>query len=194
MTTPSDDPSLAAFLTERDVDGAHLEHTARYLLAQWSQFRSPEQMETELLAAGIPASALESVKLTLSQQPDLLHEAALDVLSAAWNDPDLHAAAAGSVEEATQRLPVIEIGTIVIAVMYGLWLLTTRGRRSTTRTVRHLPDGSYEDIETTEWFEPSGPLRAIVDLLRPTTAQPSLPGPDSAQAPELNAPGPDETG
>jgi hypothetical protein len=173
--------SLAAHLNHHAVDSGRLEHAMRFLLAQWADYMSPDDMTTDLLNAGITPEDLKAASAALTRSPALLDEAALDVLSAAWNDPGLHDAARNSIEEASNRLPVIEVGTIVIAAMYGLWLLSTRGKRSTTRTVRRSADGTYEETETTEWYDPAGPLRAVVDLLRPTSGD-ELPDPTSAPA------------
>lgn len=174
--------TLADHLNQRGVDSAHVEHAVRFLIGQWANYKSPDDMTTDLIEAGVASDALYAATAALTDDPELLDQAALDILSAAWNDPDLHAAAQASIDEASTRLPVIETGAIVVAAMYGLWLLTTRGRRSTTRTVRRRADGTYEQTETTEWYDPAGPLRAVVDLIRPV---PSDALPDPAAAPPL---------
>jgi hypothetical protein len=184
-TAPVTD-ALAAQLNLGDVDSGRLEHAMRFLVAQWSDFKSADEMTADMVSSGTAPDVLQAASVALSDNPALLDEAALDILSVGWNDPDMHLAARNSLDEASSRLPVIELGAIVVAAMYGLWLLTTRGRRSTTRTTRRQSDGTYEETETTEWYDPAGPLRAVVDLIRPPNAD-ELPAPTSTA--ELPSPG-----
>jgi len=184
MPAPTTEP-LHAYLNRTGADTARVELATRFLLAQWTDYLPPASMPEALAEAGLDSTAIESVQAALVDDPALLREAALDVMSAAWQDPVLRSLAVGSLEEAASRLPAAEIATIAVAVMYGMWLLTTGGRRTVVRTVRRGPDGSYEEIEATEWYDPVGPLRAVVDQLSPTNgplgAPPAeLPG-DSSQ-------------
>ena len=183
--------SLAAHLNDRKAGSAHLEHAMRFLIAQWSDYKTADDMTAELVRAGVTPDAIQAATSALSSDSALLEEAALDVLSAAWADPDLHQAARDSLDEAATRLPVVEVATIAVAAMYGLWLLTTRGRRRTTRTVRSNTDGAYEETETTEWYDAAGPLRAVVDLIRPAGP---LGAPDSTEVPQLPEGGPKSNG
>lgn len=159
--------SLADYLNQTN-GGGHLEHSVNFLVAAWSGYKPPEDMDVDMITAGIDATTLETAKVQLAETPGLLDEATLNIMSAAWDDPELHDTAVESLEEAANRLPVIEIGLIVTGTMYGLWLLTTRGRRATTRTTRRNDDGSFEETETTEWYDPTGPLRVLIDSIRPT--------------------------
>jgi hypothetical protein len=93
--------------------------------------------------------------------------ASLAILQAGWDDPDLREVTRETILDAKNKLPVIEVAATAIVLMYGLWLLTTRGRKSHTKTVTHGAYGAFTMTETTEWYDANSPLRAVVGLFSP---------------------------
>ena len=178
--------TLARFLTDQAADTAHLEHATRCLVAEWSDDPPSEAMVDELAAAGLDRHQIEDTLATLTRDPDALQAGALSVLTYAWNQPEVHASTRGSIVEAKSKLPVVETAVIANAVMYGLWLVATKGRRSQTNIVHRLPDGGYVEVESTQWWDAAGPLRAITDIFASGTSGEATPG---GQAPP-QLPGP----
>jgi hypothetical protein len=60
-------------------------------------------------------------------------------------------------EHAKASLPVVEVTILAVVAMYGLYLITTNGVSSITRTTRRNPDGSYEETEEVK-VEPFAPI------------------------------------
>jgi hypothetical protein len=161
--------SLAGFLTAQTADRAHLEHATRYLMAEWSDDLPSEAMLDELARAGFNSHDLKASLTKLTEDPDALEAGTLSVLAFAWDQPELSDAARGSILEAKSKLPVVESAVIAVAVMYGLWLIATKGRRRHTKVVQRTPDGGYVEIESTEWWDAAGPLRTITDMFASTS-------------------------
>ena len=193
-TDDATDESLSSYLARHKIGAARIEQAARFLVAQLADFKTPSEMFQDLTEAGVDPADLELLQAKLTEDEALLNLAALDVVAAGWHDPEQRSLTQGAIDESGARLPVVEVVSIVAAVMYGMWLLTTRGQRRTSRTVRREADGSYVEIETTEWYDPTGPLRAVVDVLRlgdPTsvgTADNQLEANTDSPPPELPAP------
>lgn len=165
-TDDTTDESLSSYLARHQIGPARIEQAARFLVAQLADFKTPSEMFQDLAESGVNPADLERIQAKLTQDETLLNLAALDVVAAGWHNPEQRSLTQGAIDESGARLPVVEVVSIVAAVMYGMWLLTTRGQRRTSRTVRHEADGTYVEVETTEWYDPTGPLRAVVDVLR----------------------------
>jgi hypothetical protein len=183
--------TLGDFLTARDADPAHLQHSVRYLVAEWSADTTPDQMRSELELAIDDPERLRAALTALETDTVLLDVASLDVLQAAWDDDELHDAATGAVDDAKSLLPVIEVGLTALVTMYGLYLARTGGRRRTERHTIRKADGSYETHETTEYHNPADVLASVVSLFTgrtardrevPTSSEPQLPSGEPTDA------------
>lgn len=181
------DNTLTAALTRSAADPDTIHQCLRYYLSQRLDDLTTEEMHAELIAAygdGIDDALNEMVA-----DPLLLENAALLVLSSAWGqagEPDrILQAAAG----AKAKLPVIEVGIIAIAIMYGLYLLRTGGiKRSQRTTIRH-KDGSLTETVITEYADPLGPLSTITKFfdraIPPTVVMSDQPR-ESSTGPQLD--------
>jgi hypothetical protein len=158
--------SFAEFLTDQRADADTIQQAARYYLGEVTDDLSPEEMRRELKqAAGDPAEVDRCLR-SLERDTGAVRDAALTILADRWSEPGEAERIASIVEDAKGKLAVIEISIMAIVAMYGMYLATTGGRKTSTTIVRQKPDGTFEEIETTEWEPPSGPLRAVVDLFR----------------------------
>jgi hypothetical protein len=170
---------LADFLTEQHADPARLQHAVRYLIAEWAADPPPQDMREQLIGAGITVEQLDRILSRLLRDSQLLEAAALSILQAAWHDETLQPMAAGAIGDADIKLPVIEAGLIALVAMYGMYLAKTGGRKHTERVIRRLPDGTYEETESTDWYGPTGPLSAVASVLHPAVLETGDPPEDA---------------
>lgn len=163
---PSED--LAHRLSTRDLDPALIPHAMRYFVSAWTDDLSPQAMREHLDQACGNESVSEAVSL-LADDPDALEQASLAILSNGWQDAATRDLAAGAIDAAGTKLPVVELGLICLVGVYGLWLLATGGRRSEHTVIRHEADGSWTEEVSTTWYGPAEPLGVIVQILSPGT-------------------------
>lgn len=158
-------PSLADELNTRTVDTDGVHQAIRYYLAERLDDLPPEDMlEAMYTAAG--QARVDAACADLARDPRLLEDAALVVLSAAWEDESERERVRAVLTETKDKLPVIEVGLIAIACMYGMYLLRTGGIKKSETTVVHKPDGTFERKEKVEYTDPTGPLGAITAIFR----------------------------
>jgi hypothetical protein len=125
-------------------------------------------MRAELdTAVGDPA-VVDAVLSTLAQDPLLLENAGLLVLSGAWSDEREREQVTLVLEDAKGKLPVLEIGLLALVAMYGMYLWRTGGVRRSEKTVERKADGSLVEHDIVEYTGPSAPLQAIVSLFKNT--------------------------
>jgi hypothetical protein len=178
--------TLAGFLSSQSADAAHVEQAARYVVAEWSEDLPPESMREQMIISGASSRAVDELLNRLQNDSDALEAAALTVLSYSWDEVALRQSTQGAIVEAKSKLPVIEAGIIATAIMYGLWLVATKGKRTHVKIVRRAPDGSYEEIEATEWWDAAGPLRAVADLVGGSPQASEQTGPEVGSTDFLN--------
>jgi hypothetical protein len=148
------------------IDEETLEHAARYYLAERTDDLSTREMRDELVEGVGDEQALDEALALLEDDPTALAAASREILAAAWERSDERDRVRAALAEARTKLPVVEIGILAIAAMYGMWLLATGGvKRNVERTVRSA-DGSETKERETVYYPPDGPLRAVVDVFR----------------------------
>ena len=156
--------SLAARLTTRGVHPSVIPHAMRYFVSASTDDLPPDEMR-ERLEAAFGRETVDNAIGVLARDPVALEQASLALLSSGWGDPRTHELAAGAIDAACAKLPVVELGLISIVGVYGLWILATRGRRSQHKVVHHQADGSWTEETTTTWYGPADPLTAIVQMM-----------------------------
>jgi hypothetical protein len=143
-------------------------------------------MRAQLTQAGIDEGELVRVLDLLENDAALLDSASLFILQDGFAQTETRKLADGAIGASRSKLPVVEVGLLAIAAVYGMWLVVTKGRRSHQRVIRRKADGSIEEIETTEWYGPSGPLEAIAGLFGANVETPGpaeLPAGDDGHLP-----------
>ncbi|GIJ43707.1 hypothetical protein Val02_05930 [Virgisporangium aliadipatigenens] len=150
--------TFARFLADGDYDGETVVQACRYLVAIQSDDLPTDEMRRELADADSAVDAL-------SADAVLLEQAALATLSMAWQGDEGPAVVKGAFDAARGKLPVIEVGIVATAVMYGLYLVITKGVRSERTVVEKRADGSTVERRAVEYFGPAGPLRAITGIV-----------------------------
>lgn len=163
MTPPT--PSLADELNDRAIDTDGIHQALRYYLAERLDDLPPEDMREQLYAAA-GRDRVDVARTDLMRDPQLLESAALVVLSAAWAEESERDRLRAVFTETKGKLPVVEVGSIAIACMYGMYLLATRGIKKYEKTTTHKPDGTFVEKEKIEYTNPAGALGAIVNLFR----------------------------
>lgn len=153
------DSTLAAAFARSKADPDTIHQCLRYYLSERLDDPTTEEMHTELIAAC--GSRVDDALNELAGDPLLLENAALLVLSGAWNEAGQPDRILQAAEGAKAKLPVIEVGIIAVVIMYGLYLLRTGGiKRSQRTTIRH-KDGSLTETVITEYADPLGPLSVL---------------------------------
>jgi hypothetical protein len=184
--------SLVSELQSAKPDPAVLVHAMRYFVSARSGDQPPIRMREELLSAGLAPDRVEQAVELLQRDPATMEAVALAILQTGWESQDDHELARGALDGPQTKLPVVEVGLIAIVAVYGLWLTATKGRKSHQHVIRRAPDGSWEEIETTDWYGPSGPLEAIAKVLGLPAG--SIPADAADELPESNEPLPPDTG
>ena len=152
--------SLADELNARAIDTDGVHQAIRYYLAERLDDLPPEDMLERM------HDAADKARVDLTRDPQLLESAALVVLSAAWADDSEHDRLRAVLTETKGKLPVIEVGIIAVVVMYGMYLLATRGIKKSEKTTTHKPDGTFVEKEKIEYTDPTRPLGAIANIFR----------------------------
>jgi hypothetical protein len=153
------DSTLAAAFTRRKADPDTIHQCLRYYLSERLDDLTTEEMHSELITAC--GSRADDALNEVAEDPLLLENAALLVLSSAWTEAGQPDRILQAAEGAKAKLPVIDVGIIAVVIMYGLYLLRTGGiKRSQRTTIRH-KDGSLTETVITEYADPLGPLSAL---------------------------------
>jgi hypothetical protein len=155
--------SLTEALSSRAVDADSVHHSLRYYLSERLDDLTTDEMRQELDTA--LGDGLAEDLAQLAADPLLLENASLLILASAWEEPGQAERILQITAEAKAKLPVIEVGIICVAAMYGLYLLRTGGIKRSERTTIRRKDGSLEESEIMEYSDPSGPLSALARLL-----------------------------
>jgi len=168
--------TFAQFLAEGGYGGETIIQATRYLTAIDTDDLSTDEMRAEL-AEHSGGERTDEALHAVSTNADLLEKAATGVLSMAWLGEGGRQKVESAFQAARGKLPVIEVGIAATAVMYGLYLVVTKGIRSERTVTERRPDGTTIERRAVEYFGPSGPLNAITNILRPqlpeaTSAEP----------------------
>jgi len=157
--------SLAQFLNEQQADAATVQHAVRYLVSELSNDIPPEVMQSQLAQAVDDAAPVEEAIAILGTDSAALLDANLAVLSALWDDPKHRDSVRDAIAQAKNRLPIVEVTVIAACALYGLYLVTTGGKRREVRKTIKRPDGSWEESVKIEFADAKGPLRALGGIL-----------------------------
>jgi hypothetical protein len=156
--------TLIDALSAHDAGVTTVPHAMRYYVSARAEDLPELEIRERLVRAGVDADELSRALDLLEHDAALLDSASLFILQDGFADAETRELADGAIGASRSKLPVVEAGLIAIAAVYGMWLATTKGRRTHQRVIRRASDGSLEEIETTEWYGPSGPLQAIAGL------------------------------
>ena len=88
------------------------------------------------------ANAVDAALRVLESDPLLEENAALALLSFAWEEPGEVERIKRAIETAKTKLPVIEIAIFAIAGMYGMYPIATGSKKSKSTVTKKKPDGS----------------------------------------------------
>jgi hypothetical protein len=149
--------SLSQFLNEHRADRETILQAARYAVAELNDDLPVAEMNAELnenYAEVVQAAATE-----LRSSPSDLTDDALALLSWLWYDEGHQETVRRAVANAQTKMPVIEVGLIISAVLYGLHLWRTKGVKRTYRRIETKPDGTFVETVEIENFSPGLSLR-----------------------------------
>lgn len=168
--------SFHDFAEERQLRTETLYQAARYYLAELLDYPDPDDLMTKLRT---DVDDADDLSVQLSKDPLLLENAALFVLSSAWQDPAERDRVRRAIDGATGMLPVIDPTVIAIMCLYALNLLL-RGSGRHEETVVRNRDNSLTLRKVDEY----GPLAVILGRIRGRTSQTPEPSSEDATVPD----------
>lgn len=177
--------TLADFLNTQGADAALIQHAVRNLVAELSDDLSLEEMLETLRANAESREAVDDIVADVRRSGPMLAELDLAVLDGLWQESDTRELVRRAIADAKVKLPVVDIGIIAVAAIYGMNLLATRGRKSETRTIQK-PDGSFV-TEKIEYADPSDAF-GVVGRIASALPQPATPGIQRLRQGELSVP------
>ena len=158
--------SLGDYLTQKRVSPDTVLQTARFYLAEQTDDLPVEEMRRQMIDAAGDAARLDALARQLEQDPLALENAALALLSTAWEEPGGREWVESALDDADKSLPVLEVGILSMAMMYIAYLAVTGGVKKEEKTEERRPDGSFKKTTKKELFGPTGPLSQIVQLFK----------------------------
>ncbi|MEV0251892.1 hypothetical protein AB0H76_35255 [Nocardia sp. NPDC050712] len=157
--------TLADVLNARDVDRDSVHQAVRYYLGERLDDRTPDEMRAELAQHGGEESVTNILR-QLTGSEALLDRASLMVLASSYAEPGEQDRVVAALDQAKAKLPVIEVGMIALACVYGMYLIATGGIRKSETIVVRKPNGAFEERSTVEYTEPGNIIGAILELLQ----------------------------
>lgn len=158
--------SLGEYLTTRGVGTDTILQTARFYLAEQTDDLPVEEMRRQMVEAVGDEAEVDALARRLEQDPLALENAALALLSTAWQEPGGREWVGSALKDADKSLPVLEVGMLSMAMMYIAYLAVTGGVKKEEQVEERRPDGSFKKTTKRELFGPTGPLAQIVQLFR----------------------------
>lgn len=173
--------SLADYLNENKVDTDTIQQAVRYYIAEITDDLSPEEILEQIIES-TDKKERDRVNAILSKiegNTSAVEEAALSLLSSAWQYPDEAERIRTIIDAAKQKLAVIEPREMAIAAVACVAILTgglvfshhqhlqaTGGVKNTTTRYIRQPDGTIESVEEKTYEGFSEPLREATNLFR----------------------------
>lgn len=165
--------SLADFLNEIGADASTIQSAVRLVAAEMSDYLPAADMRAQLVDVADDEAAVQAALDTLASDSATLLEADTAALSALWSDPETQPMVRDALLEAKSKLPVIEVALIVLAALYALHMVLTRGVASSETTVEHKADGSWSETTRVVYSDPTGPLGVIAGIFRGRSTPPA---------------------
>lgn len=147
--------TLAGTLNENGADRDAIQQGLRLFLSERFDDLTPNEMLEEMeRAAG--ANETGDILRRVQADPDLMNEAALLALDAAWSSDENRPAVEAAIKHAKNRLPVVEIGIVAIVVMYAMHRLLPAQPAKVTRRTTFTDGLGFVDEEVIEYesFQP----------------------------------------
>lgn len=154
---------LAEILESNSMSGQDVVQATQGFVAEMSPDMSPEDMRIAMEKA---AGSREVRKLieSLRDSEELLVNASLLALSAAWNAEGTQQVVRDSLNYSRDKMPLVEVGVASIACVYAIYLVVTKGRKKTTFEVVRHEDGSFRVTEIHEYIQLGGVFGALTSL------------------------------
>lgn len=158
--------SIGEYLAAHRVGTDTILQAARFHLAEQTDDLSVDEMRRQMIEATGDAVQIDALAREMAKDPLALENAALSLLSTAWNEPGGRERIESALDDADKSLPVLEIGLLSMAMMYIAYLAVTRGIRKEETIDERRSDGSFKKSTKREFYGATGPLSQIVRLFR----------------------------
>ena len=156
--------STDKFLDEAKIDEETLEESLRAYVFQSSDFLPPARMRAALTEA-YGEDPVEDALKTLEADPEARSALARALLETSWAVPGEAEKIRSATEHTTDKLPVVELSVVAIALLYGYWLHKTGGVKEERTTTETAPDGTMTGTEVKSYHQFANPLREIFQRL-----------------------------
>jgi hypothetical protein len=158
--------TLKDFLVTSKADTDTVQQAGRYYVAERTGDLSPKEIRQRLVEAVGDENAVQRALDDLIKDSRAMENCSLALLSYAWADPVEAERVRSAVADAKTKMPVIEVAAMAAVAMYGMYLVATGGVKKTVTIVERSPNGTLRERTTTEYFGPTGPLSALIGILR----------------------------
>jgi hypothetical protein len=155
---------LIDYLNETKPNLETIEVATRAFLSEITDDLTPSEMKHQMAEKATDKRELERLLLELETSPQDRLQACLLILSWAWENPDYRQKIQFAFKGVQSKLPAIELGLLALIAMYGMYLKTTGGKRSETRTIERASDGTFKETTKTIYEGPMAPLSMVAKL------------------------------
>jgi hypothetical protein len=167
--------TLAEHLNEIHASHDVVQQALRIYLAEQTEYLPIDDMRQQLQTATGSSTMVDEQLAALARSSADIEQGALVLLSDAWADPAQRDRVRAALAAANQSLPVVEAAILAVVVMYGMYLLATRGVQKETHVVRRAADGSLEETRDTTFANPAPWFGTIIGLFGRTGTSPDRP-------------------
>lgn len=171
--------SLADYLNENKVDTDTIQQAVRYYIAEITDDLSLDKILEQIIKSTGQKEKVNAILSKIEGNTSAVEEAALSLLSSAWQYPDEAERIRTIIDEAKKKMPVIDsyemaiftlaaIGIVTggLVFSYHEYLQATEGVKTTTIHSIRKPDGTIESVEEKTYEGFSEPLREATNLFR----------------------------
>ena len=123
----SDNSTLAGSLNTQRADAALVAQVCVGLVRTWASGKDLDDMYRDLLTNAADPAKVDQLVYQLEGDPEYAENAALIVLSAAWNYPELQEEIQYLAEAAVESPHVVASTTLAQTVLYGMYLMARHG-------------------------------------------------------------------
>lgn len=170
--------NIVAELNQRHATAETVLEVMITSIAEVSGDKTEAEMLDEMRQRAQDDDAFARLQSQFEKDPDLVREAALIWLAAAAQDLEQQFALQGAVADADRSAPLLEVASLTLIALYGMYLRATRGIKKRTRKIELHPDGRYVETEELEYRAFPDGLKAAMNLFK---APASLASPEDEQ-------------
>ncbi len=126
---------------------------------------SPAEMRSALEGASKNQEVIVQALRELESKPDLVRDIALMWIMHSSNQEESRHIVEGAISGADRDMPLLEVGTIALVALYAIYMLGPEKPKTIKKTIKLMPDGTFELQEETTYDTFSTPIKGLLGLL-----------------------------